>query len=318
MSQELETAAAISLGGLFRRGKHHETLPLDSPCPNCATPLKGGWCFACGQIAEDFHRSTAKLVLESLQEVFDFDNRAWKTLPQLILRPGRLTRSYLDGHRVPQVPPLRLFLVVLLLLFLVGISGGGVPKFRFPALNEKEALTEVQNDKRIPPEEKKEILKDIQTAKTEQMTQKETATVAWIKARLNYVDTHRNEFVQALENWAERFAFLMLPLAALLMSLLFAFQRQFFLYDHIIFSMHSLSFLCLLLTAWIVWGRYGPFDLGATPLLVASAHLFFHMRGVYATSILGTLARMSLLFFGSVVGAVFIVLGLVWVALAAI
>src|SRR5215468_3303574 len=126
MSEELETAGLISLGGFFRRGKHGETLPIDTPCPNCETPLKGAWCYECGQLGEDFHRSAAKLVFESVREFIDIDNRIWSTLPNLLVRPGRLTRAYLDGHRAPQVPPLRLFLVVLLGLFLFGINSGSV------------------------------------------------------------------------------------------------------------------------------------------------------------------------------------------------
>src|SRR5215472_3304293 len=168
MSQELETAGAISLGGFFRRGKHGQILPIGAPCPNCATPLKGAWCYQCGQLAEDFHRSAARLLFESLREFIDIDNRIWRTLPDLMFRPGRLTRSYLDGHRAPQVPPLRLFLVVLLALFLVGLnSGAGVPsQLKLPtnkdaSLNKEEAIKRIEADKDIAPADKREIVKDI-------------------------------------------------------------------------------------------------------------------------------------------------------------
>ena len=68
MSQELDTAAAGSLGGFLRRkpgGEH--ALPPGTPCANCATPLQGPWCHACGQLGEDFHRSTTKLLMESIE-----------------------------------------------------------------------------------------------------------------------------------------------------------------------------------------------------------------------------------------------------------
>ena len=60
-----------------------------------------------------------------------------------------------------------------------------------------------------------------------------------------------------------------------------------------------------------------PFDLGQYVLLAAPAHLFFHMRGVYRTSIFGALARMAFLFVGSLIGVVLIILGLVAVGLSA-
>ena len=56
--------------------------------------------------------------------------------------------------------------------------------------------------------------------------------------------------------------------------------------------------------------------LSGVVLLAAPVHLFFHMRGAYGTSILGTLLRMFLLFNASLVGAVLIIMGLVWVGLS--
>jgi hypothetical protein len=56
----------------------------------------------------------------------------------------------------------------------------------------------------------------------------------------------------------------------------------------------------------------------ATDILTFAApvHLFLHMRGVYATSIIGTLARMLFLFIGTVIGGSMIFLGLLAVGLS--
>jgi len=325
MTEELETAGAISLGGFFRRGKHIETLPIGTPCPNCTTLLKGAWCYHCGQLGEDFHRSALKLVLESTREFVDIDNRIWRTLPDLLFRPGRLTRSYLDGHRAPQVPPLRLFLVVLLALFLVGLNtGAGVPsQLKLPtnkdaSLNKEEAIKRIEANKNIAPGDKNEIVRDIRNAEIESRNHKPDATTEWLRVHVRNAIAHQSEFWQAVQNWAERFAVLMLPLSAILLTVLFAFQRRVFIFDHIIFSMHSLSFLCLLLTAMFAWNHYLPIKIEGWPLLAAPVHLFAHMRGVYQTSIFGTLLRMLLLFIGSIIGTTFIVLGLLWVALSAV
>ncbi len=123
MSSELEAAAAAAAGGLLsERPKHAAS--VGTPCANCATPLNGPWCYACGQAAEDFHRSIVKLLGEAVEGLMHMDGRLWRTLPDLMLRPGKLTRSYLEGHRAPQIPPLRLFLVVLLGIFLIGGLAG--------------------------------------------------------------------------------------------------------------------------------------------------------------------------------------------------
>ncbi|MEF3019414.1 DUF3667 domain-containing protein, partial [Pseudomonas aeruginosa] len=80
----------------------------------------GPWCYHCGQLGADFHRSTFHLIAEAFESFFHADGRLVRTLPRLIVAPGRLTHDFLAGKRAPQIPPLRLFLVSVLLLFLAG------------------------------------------------------------------------------------------------------------------------------------------------------------------------------------------------------
>src|SRR6185312_7473577 len=70
----------------------------------------------------------------------------------------------------------------------------------------------------------------------------------WLKKRVIYAAAHRHEFSLIMESWAHRFAVLLLPASALMLGLLFASRRKVFIYDHLIFSMHSLSFMGLLLS----------------------------------------------------------------------
>ena len=120
---------------------------------------------------------------------------------------------------------------------------------------------------------------------------------AWISPRVLYAQSHRREFSLALESWGHRFAILLLPATALMLGLLFVFQRRFFLYDHLIFSMHSLSFMGLLLSVSDILDALGTVSaVTALMTLGMPVHLFVHMRGVYRTSIFGTLLRMALLF----------------------
>ncbi len=59
------------------------------------------------------------LAVESLRETFDIDGRLARTLGTLFVKPGALTKSYLAGRRQQYTPPLRLYLVVSLLFFLI-------------------------------------------------------------------------------------------------------------------------------------------------------------------------------------------------------
>ena len=317
MSQELDTAAAGSLGGFLRRkpaGDH--ALPPGTPCANCATPLQGPWCHACGQLGEDFHRSTLKLLMETIEGLFHFDGRLWQTLPDLALRPGRLTRSYLDGHRAPQIPPLRLFLVVLLLVFLVGglprgkggHEGGpaGAPASRQVDVT-KGGLSE------LTPAERADLKSSTDKVHVKLGSDRTNAAASqWLQDRLKRVIDDPERFYLVLENWGERFAFLMLPLSTLLLAAAFAWRREFFLFDHVIFSLHSLSFLGL-----VICGVMLTAGLGGVLLLAAPVHLFLHLRGVYRTGVVMTLVRMAWLFVGTLIGVAFIVAGLLAVGLNA-
>jgi hypothetical protein len=304
------------VGGFFRFRRHVEhALEPGTPCANCATPLMGPWCYACGQVGEDFHRSIWKLIGEVFEGLLHFDGRVWTTLPDLFRHPARLTRAYLDGHRAPQIPPFRLFLVVLVLVFFAGSLGSG-SMFKPAAVSAgghgKVATVKTHTLAQMSPQERARMKAAIQGGKTS-LTQGQ-AEVDWLKGRMAKVVDDPERFSLVLESWAERFAFLTLPMAAGLISLTFVFQRRFFIFDHTIFSLHSLSAVGLLFAA--TEGLSPVFGADANLILwAAPVHLFVHMRGVYRTSVIGTLARMAFLFVGSVIIGTAIFVGLLLVGL---
>jgi hypothetical protein len=348
VSKELEIAGAGSIGGWLRWRKKHAIEP-GTPCKTCETVLQGPYCHNCGQLAEDFHRSIGHLVVEAFESFFHFDGRLWQTLPGLVLRPGLLTREYLDGKRALQIPPLRLFLVLLLVAFFVGhcapknerthirTATPGEKQAAFERLQKKgvpvpsgvdglevdvkradpqaqaraDALSDLQKEGVIIPGAAKDgsggfafdVFKD--KARNE-------AFARYLETRIEAVQEDPERFGLILEVWAHRVAILALPLSALMLTVLFAFQRRFYIYDHLIFSMHSLSFQLLLLTAILATAAVTG---GASwwLALIAPVHLFLHMRGVYATTVFGTVLRMVLLFAGTVFW--FGLLALLWLFL---
>ena len=54
------------------------------------------------------------------------------------------------------------------------------------------------------------------------------------------------QFESVLTEWAQRLAVLALPMSAALLGLMFFWRRGVYMFDHLIFSMHSLSFQGLL------------------------------------------------------------------------
>jgi hypothetical protein len=114
VQEELEAAVADSLrpSGAAR---HQTATAPGATCANCAAPLWGPFCYACGQNADTHKRSIRHLIWEAIEGLFHLDGRLLRTLPDLFLSPGRLSRDYLEGRIARHVPPFRTFLVALLL-----------------------------------------------------------------------------------------------------------------------------------------------------------------------------------------------------------
>lgn len=283
MDRELELAGAASLGG-WLKWRRHRTLPEGTPCPNCSTPLAGPYCHECGQLGEQFHRSLVPLIWEAFESFFHADGRLLHTMPRLALKPGQLTKDYIEGRRAAQVPPLRMFLVVMLVFFFAGGLQGHRNVIHIGAPND------FKSDASVSPELRERL------AKAER-ADSGGAVGLWFRERLSYAAAHPREYTMVFEEWTHRIAIAMLPVAAAILSLLFVFRRRFYVFDHLIFSMHSLSFMGLLASATTLIGLVPVVGgLGKLLFFVAPAHLFVHMRGVYGTGVFGTLWRMSVLF----------------------
>jgi hypothetical protein len=281
-----------------RPAKHG--LPVGAPCPNCGTALAGDYCYVCGQKAAEYHRSIWHLVAEAFEGLTHFDGRFWTTVPQLIARPGKLTRDYLDGHRAAQIPPFRLFLIALILVFFAGSLSFQVNRVNFKAPPADNFVTRDPSDSA----DFKQAI-DAMNAKPEGK---------WLLERSQAAVKDPEALVPAMEHWSHQFAILMLPIAALCLSVLFVFKRGVYVFDHLIFSMHSLAFQGLLLAGVFLGGLAVTW--AGWFLWLAPVHLFVHMRGAYRISTVGTLIRMFLLFILSATAFVFLMLGLVFVGLA--
>lgn len=102
--------------------------------------------------------------------------------------------------------------------------------------------------------------------------------IRWIMPISDRIHANGGDFLGLLRQSSEIFGFLTVPVAALLLWALFA-GRKLALYDHLIFSLHSLSFQLILAGAVLVLDNLvGP--AGNLLIIVMAWHLFAHMRGV--------------------------------------
>ncbi len=90
-------------------------------CLNCGHPLElsDKYCPNCSQA-----NSTKKLTLfdffeEFLANYFSYDSKLWKTLTALLLKPGKITREYINGKRLSYTNPFRFLLSLSIIYFLI-------------------------------------------------------------------------------------------------------------------------------------------------------------------------------------------------------
>lgn len=88
-------------------------------CATCGTHYEGNYCPRCGQSAQIGHYSFKKAFLLFL-DVWGLGNRSmFRTLRDLLLRPGYMIRDYLQGMQMAYFPPFKMFFLLIALSLLV-------------------------------------------------------------------------------------------------------------------------------------------------------------------------------------------------------
>ena len=81
-------------------------------CPSCGALVTTPFCPACGERELHPHELTLRgLWSQAVKAFTNLDARLWRTLGELLLRPGALTVLYRYGPRKPYIGPFALFLL---------------------------------------------------------------------------------------------------------------------------------------------------------------------------------------------------------------
>ena len=102
-----------------------------------------------------------------------------------------------------------------------------------------------------------------------------------------------------IQQAAYKFSFLLVPITLPFIALLFLWRRGVTLFDHVVFSLYSLSFMSVLFMATAILVRVAPMLTpdSALPLLtlIPPVHMFFHLGGTYRLGWFSALWRTLLL-----------------------
>ena len=123
----------------YRRFKEWQQMPYqvkplsedEHVCSTCGTQYEGNYCPRCGQSSK-IGRYSFKNAFLLFLDVWGLGNRGmFRTIRDLILRPGYMIRDYLQGMQMAYFPPFKLFFLLIALSLLVesGLNIKGVNRF---------------------------------------------------------------------------------------------------------------------------------------------------------------------------------------------
>ncbi|WP_353230611.1 DUF3667 domain-containing protein [Novosphingobium sp.] len=293
-------------------GHTHETA-----CLNCGTQLTGAFCHACGQGAH-VHRTLGAFFHDLLHGAFHFEGRVFHTLPLLVVRPGALTRRYIDGQRARFVSPLALFLFCVFVMYATiqqTSHHDGVSAHDFDG---KVVESQAAINSRLAELTRQRSMLVARHADTEDVDD-EIASLQPVRAAIQAGDKQKGGSVSVqtgitaidamvararenpalalykVETHAYKFSWLLIPISAPLVWLLFPFSRRFALYDHTVFVTYSLCFMTLLAVVAIVSEAVGSGLGGVLMVFAPPLHMYRQLRGTYGCSRLGAIARTAAL-----------------------
>jgi len=247
---------------------------------------------------------------EATEDLTHADSRLWRTLFALLFKPGFLTREFLEGRRVRYLPPLRLYLVLSVLFFLV--VGAEHPEATPVILKTEHGSPAVRI---APPEDVANM-----AARPGETTEQREARVCnpdydgparrfvlpFLKKGCRHMIEDRGHTVaEAFMHNLPRGMFFFLPALALVMKAMYWRPRRYYV-EHLLFFVHDHAFAFLLLALLALTTRLVPETIGNGISFVAWVYivyyLFVSMRQVYGQSRMRTFAKLIVLSFTYFIG----------------
>lgn len=293
-------------------------LPQVYACQNCGADTGSNFCPECGQDCRD-HTVSVKLLLQDfIRDVFTYDSRFFRSFVPLLFKPGALTVEYTRGRRVRYIPPLRLYIFVSLVFFFVvsvqvnremrenlDDDTGGTPDSTLVA--EVLELAAAAPDSLAPGPAAAWVAARYPLAESigfeppagADWSQVDWESIDWDGKRRrddtmnitvfgnDELEVKTERFVQTIMKLVPKMIFLLLPLFAGILALVYLRRRRPFI-EHLVLSLHLHAFMFLMFTLAIL-SQQG-WAVGAAFLLI-HVYIFAALRRVYGQGRLKTGAK---------------------------
>jgi len=309
----------------------HHKLREDKTCQNCGYVVRKRFCPKCGQENIETRQSFHYLFTHFIEDLVHYDGSFWKTLKNLLLKPGILTREYLKGKRKEYVAPVKLYIFISFFVFFVGgiintfTTKSDLENVNFTVTNQVSEPQNLFNDSLnsslsnneeqwaiVTSEKTLREYDSIQNSLSESLKDKGLERAVKRKEiELKQKYTFR-ELAQEIKELAQKnipkFLFMYMPFFAFFMWL-FHSKKKWYYFEHGIFTLHYFSFLLLsfFISISIINSISAYFDNKITDALSVLANIVIYLwmfiyffkahRKVYNYSKISTIFRGLFLLF---------------------
>lgn len=261
----------------------HRTQRSEKNCLNCGTEVAGKYCQNCGQENVNPQTSVGHFITHFFNDVTHFDGKFFKTLKDLLFKPGFLSKEFMEGRRMKYLDPVRMYLFTSFIFFLIffstvhfnpgdstimGLTTEQINKM--PEKDFEELTKELNNGEKMTKEEflKKQELIIFEDSRDSLFTTKlqydSLVSVGKIKdgwiqrwiqhkkfeIREKYGSDGKRFLKDIIESFLHSFPqilFVSLPLVALLLKLQYIRRKQFYYVSHAVFTLHFYIFFFIMM-----------------------------------------------------------------------
>lgn len=229
-------------------------------CLNCGNERAENFCPQCGQRAGN-RLEIGAFVRDVVDDQLSVDAKIPRTLGPLFLKPGFLTAEFINGRAARYIPPFRLYLLTSLLFFLLLSFLSGRSDWAERAEKEITAQSDTVAA-RTGAADTANGLRIGVSRNGETWLQKTEVNVPWkwldqkIETNLDALGklppaVAMRRVTDATIEELPKVMFILLPVYALLLKLLYARRKRYYI-EHFIFALHVHSFTFLLFAMALV------------------------------------------------------------------
>jgi hypothetical protein len=286
--------------------------PAEKICANCNSKIHTEYQFCphCGQENRNLNIPITHLFGELIEGFLHFDSKSLRTIRKLIIKPGFLTSEFIRGRRKQYVPPIRLYIFISFLFFLLLALPDG-----------KHGSSEEENSKGLSINGINTLdLRGMKQAQLDSVMQahqiKPTMINTYIIMQLERIGSGgRGDFSHLLVKAISYMMFALMPVFGFFVYILHRKKAQSYI-GTLVFSVHFHCFIFFSLLVCLLVDRFVsiPYLFLMLPVIIPT-YLFIAFRRLYGNSRFTTFLKTMIIGLLQAVSMVILFLAAIFISL---